>query len=71
MLCGSLCMPDTFDELHAKCEKLLAELKVSPDAAKRRLLLREFRKLLEDADVRDQSMRTEELERARRLKDSS
>lgn len=62
-------MPDTFDELQTKCEKLLAELKASPDAAKRRLLLREFRKLLEDADDRSEVMRIEELDRARRLKE--
>lgn len=62
-------MPDTFDKLQTKCEKLLAELKAAPDAAKRRLLLREFRKLLEHADDRREVMRIEELDRARRLKE--
>lgn len=60
-------MPDTFAELHAKCEGLLAELKASDDPAKRRLLLQEFRKLLNDADLRDELMRTQELDRALQL----
>ncbi|HEY6466468.1 MAG TPA: hypothetical protein VIY69_10785 [Candidatus Acidoferrales bacterium] len=49
----------------------MAELKAAPDAARRRLLLREFRKLLEDADDRSEVMRIEELDRARRLKGES
>lgn len=60
-----------FDELHSQCERLLAELEASPDLAKRRLLLREFRRLLEDADERSDAMRIDESDWARRFKEES
>jgi hypothetical protein len=58
-----------FLEMKDKCERLLAEMKASPDPAKRLLLLRAFRELLKKAEDHDESIREEGLSRARQLED--